>query len=56
MLWSTLFHKIRKQPAKYMHNNHVFALLANTKTHKVEKVYLILKYDASGHPYFVKEY
>lgn len=23
MLWSTLFHKIRKQPAKYMHNNHV---------------------------------
>ena len=42
MLWSTLFHKIRKQPAKYMHNNHVFALLANHKTQKVEKVYLIL--------------
>ena len=27
----------------------------NPKTHNVEKVYLDLRYDASGHPYFIKK-
>ena len=54
MLWTTLFRKISKQPLKFTQNNHVFALLENPKTHKVEKMYLDLNYDASGHPYFIE--
>lgn len=56
MLWSTLFHKIGKQQLKFTQHNHVYALLENPKTHEVEKVYLNLKYDASGHPYFVRDH
>lgn len=48
MLWVTLFHKIGKQQLKFTQHNHVYALLENPKTHEVEKVYLNLKYDASG--------
>lgn len=54
MLWSTLFHKIGKQQLKFTQHNHVHALLENPKTHELEKVYLDLKYDSSGHPYLVK--
>ena len=56
MLWVTLFHKIGKQQLKFTQHNHVYALLENPKTHEVEKVYLNLKYDASGHPYFVRDH
>lgn len=56
MLWSTLFHKIGRQPLKYSQHNHVFAILENPKTHKTEKVYLCLKYDNQGHPYLVRDY
>lgn len=55
MLWATLFHKIGKQQLKFTQHNHVYALLENPKTHEVEKVYLNLKYDASGHPYFIRD-
>ena len=55
MLWVTLFHKIGKQQLKFTQHNHVYALLENPKTHEVEKVYLNLKYDASGHPYFIRD-
>ncbi len=55
MLWVTLFNKIGKQQMRHMQKNHVYALLNNPKTHETEKVYLALKYDASGHPYLVKE-
>lgn len=56
MLWSTLFHKIGKQPIKDMQKHHVFAVLENPKTHRTEKVYLLLKSDAAGHPYFVQDF
>lgn len=56
MLWSTLFHKIGKQQLKYTQRNHVYALLENPKTHQKEKVYLLLKYNAMGHPYFVQDF
>lgn len=56
MLWATLFHKIGKQQLKFTQHNHVYALLENPKTYEVEKVYLNLKYDASGHPYFVRDH
>lgn len=55
MLWVTLFNKIGKQQMRHMQKNHVYALLNNPKTHETEKVFLTLKYDASGHPYLVKE-
>lgn len=55
MLWSTLFHKIGKQQLKFTQHHHVYALLENPKTHEIEKVYLDIKYDASGHPYFIKQ-
>lgn len=55
MLWITLFNKIGKQPIKNTQHHHVYALLENPKTHTVEKVYLDLQYDASGHPYFIKK-
>lgn len=56
MLWSTLFHKIGKQQLKYIQHNHVYALLENPKTHLKEKVYLLLKYNAMEHPYFVQDF
>ena len=56
MLWSTLFHKIGKQPIKDMQKHHVFAVLENPKTHRTEKVYLLLKSDAAGHPYLVQDF
>ena len=55
MLWATLFHKIGKQQLKFTQHNHVYALLENPKTREVEKVYLNLKYDASEHPYFIRD-
>ena len=54
MLWSTLYRKLGKQPMKTTQHYHVHALLANPKTHRMEKVYLDLKFDASGHPYLVE--
>ena len=56
MLWSTLFHKIGKQQLKYSQDNHAYARLENPKTHQKEKVYLLLKYNAMGHPYFVQDF
>lgn len=56
MLWSTLFHKLGKQQLKYSQHNHVYALLENPKTHQKEKVYLLLKHNAAGHPYFVQDF
>lgn len=55
MIWTTLFNKIGKQPIKWTAHNHVYALLENPKTHVIDKVYLRLNYDASGHPYFIKD-
>ena len=34
----------------------IYALLDNPKTHRTEKVYLKLKYDSHGYPYFVPRY
>ena len=54
MLWSTLWHKIGKQPLKFTQHNHVYALLHNPKTHELDRVNLELKYDTNGHPYFIQ--
>lgn len=54
MLWSTLFHRIGKQPLRITQHKHVYALLDNPKTHQLEHVYLELKYDNSGAPYLVR--
>lgn len=56
MLWSTLFHKIGKQPMKWSNHNHVYAVLHNPKTHEMERMYLCLKYDASGRPYLIQDH
>ena len=56
MLWATLFHKFGKQNMRFCERHHVYAVLENPKTHRTEKVYLLLKYDSSGHPYFVRSY
>ncbi len=56
MLWSTLYNKIGKQPLRNMQRNQVYAILKNPKTHQKEKVFLLLKYDTSGHPYFVRDF
>ena len=55
MLWSTLYHRLGRQQLKYMQKHHVYALLYNPKTHKKEKISLMLRFDESGHPYFVRE-
>lgn len=54
MLWSTLFHRIGKQPLRITQHKHVYALLENPKTHLWERVYLELKYDNNGVPYLVR--
>lgn len=54
MLWSTLWRKIGKQPLSFSQHNHVYAVLLNEYSGRYEKVYLNIKYDAKGHPYFVK--
>lgn len=54
MLWSTLFNRIGKQPLKITQHNHIYAVLENPKTHATERVYLELKYDAGGKPYFAR--
>ena len=56
MLWSTLYNKIGKQPLRNTQRNQVYAILENPKTHQKEKVFLLLKYDTSGHPYFVRDF
>ena len=50
MLWTLLFQKLKRQPPKA---SQIYALLDNPKTHRTEKVYLKLKYDSHGYPYFV---
>ena len=54
MLWSTLFNRIGKQPLKITQHNHIYAVLENPKTHATERVYLELKHDTTGKPYFVR--
>lgn len=56
MLWSTLYNKIGKQPLRNTQRNQVYAMLENPKTHQKEKVFLLLKYNTSGHPYFVRDF
>ena len=56
MLWSTLYNKIGKQPLRNTQRNQVCAMLENPKTHQKEKVFLLLKYNTSGHPYFVRDF
>ena len=56
MLWSTLYKKIGKQPLRNTQRNQVYAMLENPKTHQKEKVFLLLKYNTSGHPYFVRDF
>lgn len=48
--WTVLFQKLKRQPPKA---SQIYALLDNPKTHRTEKVYLKLKYDSHGYPYFV---
>lgn len=55
MLWSTLFNKIGKQPLSFTRHNHVYALIGNPETYKLEKVWLDIKYDAKGLPYLVRK-
>lgn len=54
MLWSTLHSKIGKQPLAFTQHNHVYAVLENPATKRLENIQLDLKYDAQGRPYFVR--
>ena len=54
MLWSALWRKIGKQPLSFSQHNRVYDVLLNEYSGKYEKVYLDIKYDTKGHPYFVK--
>lgn len=56
MKWITLWNKIGKQPLKITQHSDVYALLHNPKTHEMEHVKLILKFDTSGKPYFVQDF
>lgn len=56
MKWITLWNKIGKQPHRITQHADVYALLHNPKTHKMNKVKLMLKFDASGKPYFVQDF
>lgn len=55
MFWQSLLHRIER--LSYNTTNHypVYAILENPKTHTVEKVFLDMKLDASGHPYFIRK-
>lgn len=55
MLWITLFSKIGKLPIKQTQHSHVYAVIQDSRSNKYNKVYLCLKYDAFGRPYFVEE-
>ena len=55
MLWSTLFHKIGKQPLRITQHQQVYALLENPKSNKKEKVLLDLKFNTKGEPYLLKK-
>lgn len=48
MLWSTLYHKIGKQPLAFTQHNHIEAVIDG------QRIVLELKYDAKGLPYLVK--
>lgn len=54
MLWTALYNKIGRQPIKKTNKHHVYALLENPKTHQMEPIWLELKFDNQGNPYFVK--
>lgn len=56
MKWITLFNKIGKQPLKTTQHADVYAILENPKTHEWEHVPLLLKFDASGKPYLVRDF
>lgn len=53
MKWNALYAKIGKIPYQKIERREIFALLENPKTHIVERVDLMLKYDSNGSPYFV---
>lgn len=55
MLWVTLFSKISKLPIRHMSRSHVYAVLQDSRSYKYNKVYLCLKFDAFGRPYFVED-
>ena len=55
MLWSTIFNKIGKQQMKFVNHNHAYALLHNSVTGELERVYLTLDYDRHGHPFFIED-
>lgn len=55
MLWSTLFHKIGKQPLRITQHQQVYVLLENPKSNKKEKVLLDLKFNTKGEPYLIKK-
>lgn len=54
MLWKTLINHISKVRPAVTNYEHVYLLSMNKKTNKLEKVYLVIKYDAKGKPYFVE--
>lgn len=55
MLWKTLWNRLGKLPLRITQHNHVYAILENSRTGRLEHVRLCLKFDTSGKPYFVKE-
>lgn len=55
MKWLTLFNKLGKQPANKLQKQPVYAVLYDKKSHKYEKRYLCIKYDAQNRPYFIEE-
>ena len=56
MKWSTLFHKIGKQPLRVTQHQNVYAILYDKKSHQYVKRYLCLKFDEQGRPYLVEEF
>ena len=56
MRWSTMLQRAAtKANNSYMAQHHVYASLYNSQTGKWERIYLTLKTDKLGRPYFIED-
>ena len=55
MLWATLYNKLGRQPMKITQKQHVNAILQNPATKTLDTVFLELKFDTQGNPYFIQD-
>lgn len=54
MKWHTLYRKLGSQRAKTL-DNLIYARVFNPHTGRMDRINLMLKFDAYGKPYFVEE-